>query len=143
MAIADLCGFSQAFERELTRARALQYPLSAVCVELPTGAGDEVVSRVEDVLSSSARATDVATRSSDREFVVLLPETNTEGAEILARRIYASLREALWIPGESPVHVGVASFSPEMNGISLLDAARAASAFAREAGASAVHVAGN
>lgn len=143
MAIADLCGFSQAFERELTRARALQYPLSAVCVELPTGAGDEVVSRVEDVLSSSARATDVATRSSDREFVVLLPETNTEGAEILARRIYASLREALWIPGASPVHVGVASFSPEMNGISLLDAARAASAYAREAGASAVHVAGN
>lgn len=141
MAIADLCGFSQAFEREIGRARAMRYPLCAVCVELGQSAGDEVVARVEDVLSSSARATDVATRSSDREFVVLLPETNTEGAEILARRLYATLREALWIPGAAPVHVGVASFTPEMNGLSLLDAARAASAHAREAGTSAVHIA--
>jgi diguanylate cyclase (GGDEF)-like protein len=140
MAIADLCGFSQAFERELSRARALQYPLCAVCVELGQTAGDEVVSRVEDVLSASARATDVATRSSDREFVVLLPETSAEGAEILARRLYATLREALWVPGAAPVHVGIASFSPDMNGISLLDAARAASAHARDEGNSTVHV---
>jgi len=141
MAFADLCVFSQVFEREISRARAMRYPLCAVCVELGQSAGDEVVARVEDVLSSSARATDVATRSSDREFVVLLPETNAEGAEILARRLYATLREALWIPGAAPVHVGIAAFTPEMNALSLLDAARAASTHAREAGTSAVHVA--
>jgi diguanylate cyclase (GGDEF)-like protein len=141
MAFADLSGFSQAFEREIDRARTLRYPLCALCVELGPNAGDALVARVENVLSAIARVTDVATQSSEQEFVVLLPETNTEGAESLARRIDAALREALWIPEASPVHVGIAAWTPEMNALSLLHAARAASTHARQIGTNAVHIA--
>jgi GGDEF domain-containing protein len=141
MAIADLCGFSQAFEKEIARARALKYPLCALCVDLGTHAPSELASRVEHVVSSTARASDVATRASESEFVLLLPETSEEGAEVLARRLYGALRESLWAPSEVPVHVGVAALSADMSALALLAAAREASAFARSSGTSVVHVA--
>ncbi|MBL8684478.1 MAG: diguanylate cyclase [Myxococcales bacterium] len=142
MAIADLCGFSQAFEKEINRARSLGYPLSALCVELGTSAAADVVERIEHVLGATSRASDMATRASDKEFVLLLPETSAEGAEIVARRLYGALRESLWVPGATPVHVGVAALAPEMSGLALLAAAREASEHARTEGASAVHVRG-
>lgn len=127
MAIADLCGFSQAFEREITRARRDGYPLCAVCVDVER-ASEALVERVEHVLSCASRASDVAARASDGEFLVLLPETSAEGAAVLADRLCATLREALWTPDATRVRVGVAELSPEMEGSALLVAARAAAA---------------
>jgi GGDEF domain-containing protein len=139
MAIADLCGFSQAFEKELARARKLGYPLCAVCVDVER-APEEVVSRVEHLLDAASRASDTATMAGEGEFVVLLPETTSEGAEVLARRLYATMRESLWSPGEAAMHVGVAQLDASMDGSALLTAARAAVEHARFAATSIVHV---
>ncbi|MDP3275875.1 MAG: diguanylate cyclase [Deltaproteobacteria bacterium] len=130
MTIADLSGFSQAFEREIARSRRGNYPLCALCVDL-VSASDALIDRVESALDSAARSSDVAMRSSTEEFVVLLPETTSEGAEILARRLQETLVESLWNPSESAITVGFAQFVPSMEGSALLLAAREAVVQAR------------
>jgi len=49
--------------------------------------GDLVLKRVAQVLQEKARATDTLARYGGEEFVVLLPETDTSGAEIFAEKM--------------------------------------------------------
>ncbi|ARN74627.1 diguanylate cyclase domain-containing protein [Oceanicoccus sagamiensis] len=56
--------------------------------------GDEAIQAVAEVLRSATnRKTDLAARYGGEEFAVLLPNTEIEGAEIIAQRIHSLIKE--------------------------------------------------
>lgn len=67
--------------------------------------GDRLLQQVAHLLESSVRETDVIARFAGEEFVVVLPETDLEGAAVLARRIQRLVQFEL----ELAVSGGVAS----------------------------------
>src|SRR4051794_12780269 len=73
--------------------------------------GDRLLVEVGRVLSESVRATDVVARQGGDEFSVLLPESDEEGATMLARRIEEALG-AIEAADHVPVRasIGVAVF---------------------------------
>ena len=62
-------------------------------------AGDQVLARVGSVLRNKDRETDVAARYGGEELVLLLPETDSQGANATAERLRKLMED-------SPVHVG-------------------------------------
>ena len=67
--------------------------------------GDEVLQRVAEILSDSARETDIVARYGGEEFVVLMPQTDLESAGRFADRV----REAVEEKTPVTVSAGVAS----------------------------------
>jgi diguanylate cyclase (GGDEF)-like protein len=55
--------------------------------------GDQVLKRVARVLAEVARATDKVCRYGGEEFAVLLPETDVEGARLLAERFREAIKQ--------------------------------------------------
>ena len=111
---------------EVERAARFHQPLSVLVIDVDDfkvvndtwghNKGDEVLAWVASFLKSQLRGCDVACRTGGDEFVVLLPGTTREGAEILAGRIrdtLASLRRGTG-HGDHPVKmsIGQASLGP-------------------------------
>jgi diguanylate cyclase (GGDEF)-like protein len=72
-------------------------------------AGDEVLKRVARILHATAREIDCVARYGGEEFCVMLPETSTTGAAILAERICEHVA-ATEFPGQKiTLSIGVAS----------------------------------
>ncbi len=76
--------------------------------------GDRVLVHVADLIRSTLRASDVAARYGGDEFAVILPETDTADAAVVAERIVAAFRETPFVAerrGEIPItaSVGVAT----------------------------------
>ncbi len=64
------------------------------------------------LLVSCLRASDIAARVGDDEFVVLLPDTTVEHAQIVIKKIRARLTKASEAPAFSvTVSIGAASYS--------------------------------
>ncbi len=61
-------------------------------------AGDDVLVEVGRILMENSRRSDLACRYGGEEFALMLPETETEGAEVIAERIRVGV-ENLKIPG--------------------------------------------
>jgi diguanylate cyclase (GGDEF)-like protein len=87
--------------RELKRCRRHSIPLSVVFLDLDGFkgindqhghlAGSSTLTEVGRILSEAVRDTDVLARYGGDEFVVLLPETPTAGALVIAERIRKSI----------------------------------------------------
>jgi two-component system cell cycle response regulator len=58
------------------------------------GAGDDVLKQVATLLRSRLREVDLAARFGGEEFVILLPQTDKEGALILAERLRSTLSQS-------------------------------------------------
>ena len=84
---------------------------------------------------NQVRSADVAARWGGEEFVVLLPETPTDGALVMAERIRKTV-EVHRFPGAIPVtiSIGVATFQPGDSEDTLLGRADAAAYTAKRAG---------
>jgi diguanylate cyclase (GGDEF)-like protein len=75
--------------------------------------GSDLLRRLAGILSRSSRAIDLVAKYGGDEFLLILPQTNTEGAVVMARRICAAVAETAFTfcrPGDITVSVGVASF---------------------------------
>lgn len=72
--------------------------------------GDQVLTRVAAILRESTRTVDCAARYGGEEFLVVLPETNLEGAVEVAERIRARLASEAFPGGAITLSVGVAEF---------------------------------
>jgi diguanylate cyclase (GGDEF)-like protein len=70
-------------------------------------AGDAVLRRVADILRGSARDVDTVARYGGEEFLVILPETATSGAALVAERIRASAEGDRFTPNGGSAEVGV------------------------------------
>jgi diguanylate cyclase (GGDEF)-like protein len=78
--------------------------------------GDHVIRTVTRIIRESIRQTDTAARIGGEEFVVMLPDTDIDAAQILGERIRRSIEDARITWGEVSiavtVSVGVAQFEP-------------------------------
>lgn len=94
-------GIDERLTEEIARARRYDHPLSILMIDLDDfkrindtlghPAGDTVLQHVAAAITHSIRAIDIAGRYGGEEFLVILPETATTGAEIVAERIRASV----------------------------------------------------
>ena len=107
-------------------------------------AGDEAIQNMGSVLSEHLRPGDFIARwRAGDEFVVILPDTPTEGAKVVGERFCAALREAskAW-KFQTSVSIGIALFPQHGKQVSaLIDAAEMANKQAKEAGKNQVVVA--
>ncbi len=95
-------GLNQLAEREVARAIRQKKELSVLAIDLDHFkrvnddfghlTGDEVIREVGDLLRRTAREADVVARFGGEEFTILAPETNEEGALILADRVMEAFR---------------------------------------------------
>ena len=92
---------SQALAKELERAHRFDRPLTVVLADLDLLrninntyghlAGDEVLIGVANILKNSVREYDVVARFGGEEFVVVLPDTDSQGVLHVAERIRSTI----------------------------------------------------
>ncbi|MCL6106786.1 MAG: diguanylate cyclase [Actinobacteria bacterium] len=89
--------FYERLKDEADRSKRNQKPLSVIFCDLDKfktfndlnghGLGDKALKDVSRIISESKRAIDVAARYGGEEFALILPETDSSGAQIIAHRI--------------------------------------------------------
>jgi diguanylate cyclase (GGDEF)-like protein len=129
--LANARAFRSILDREIERSRRFQSPLGLVMVDLDDfkqvndrhghQQGDEVLASVAAVLRDFSRDIDAPARYGGEELAVVLPQTDSDGAALLAERMREAV-ERLRVPsvgGGTPLRVtasfGVASL-PESAG---------------------------
>jgi len=93
--------FKLHLHREVRRARRYRSPLSLIIFDVDDfkryndrnghARGNEALSRVAAVLRENSRETDLVCRYGGEEFTIILPETDREGAMMVAERIRVCL----------------------------------------------------
>lgn len=113
--------FELQLERDLHLATRMRQPLSLIMLDLDHfkyindqaghEAGDEALCMLADNLRAELRAVDTAARFGGDEFVIILPQANTEGAMLVAERLRQRI-ELMEVPGfgRATASFGVASF---------------------------------
>lgn len=113
--------FELQLERDLHLSTRMRQPLSLIMLDLDNfkhindqaghEAGDVALCMLADNLRAELRAVDTAARFGGDEFVIILPQANTEGAMIVAERLRKRISE-MDVPGFGQVtsSFGVATF---------------------------------
>lgn len=93
------------FEVEIEKADQLDYPISVLMADLDHfkkvndtfghPVGDEVIKIFGKILKESVRTSDIVARYGGEEFIVVLPETSSNDAIRVARRINREFTEAV------------------------------------------------
>ncbi|MEM9069846.1 MAG: diguanylate cyclase [Myxococcota bacterium] len=117
--LANKRALEEALARDLARASRMEQELSLVVVDVDHfkqfndrwghSTGDEVLRAVGQLLRDTVRTGDVAARYGGEEFVLVLPNTDPEGALTVAERVRSLLEEASIEGPEGPLRV-TASF---------------------------------
>ena len=118
--------FQQRLEEELERASRFGRTLSLIMLDIDNfkqfndrwghPRGDTVLRAVSGVIRQNLREIDVAARYGGEEFIVVLPETDEDGALAVAERIRTSMAEHEFDTGEGApvarqtVSLGVATY---------------------------------
>lgn len=120
--------FQQILEQEFLRARNAHSNLALIMIdldyfkELNDGyghlLGDMFLRRVGEAVRASVRESDIPARYGGDEFALVLPGTTVAGAEVVAHKIFAAVREiTLEVPDGTvsgrTVSVGVAALSAD------------------------------
>ena len=97
--------FETELRREVQRARRQALKLSLVMLDLDDfkalndsrghAAGDRVLIRVAATVGASLRQMDICARYGGEEFAILLPDTDREGARVVAERIRRRIEDQL------------------------------------------------
>lgn len=117
----------QALAKEFARVKRYEGALSLIMVDIDHFkrvnderghlAGDEVIRRTAEILSSCIRESDTLGRYGGEEFAVLLPHTKLEGAVVLAERLRKCIAaHAVTFGNQSipvTISVGVAELMPD------------------------------
>jgi diguanylate cyclase (GGDEF)-like protein len=95
-------GLNQLAEREVARAIRQKKELAVLAIDLDHFkrindeyghlTGDEVIREVGDLLKKTAREADIVARFGGEEFTILAPDSNEDGALILADRVMEAFR---------------------------------------------------
>ncbi len=103
-------GLQRALAREHAEARRYERPLACLMIDLDDfkkindthghSAGDTALKQVATILTKVVRRSDMVFRYGGEEFLVLLPETDLEGAAALAEKIRESASTRLFGDGE-------------------------------------------
>lgn len=146
--LKNRAAFDRIMKQQASRSGRSNAPLSLVMVdvdhckafngEFGRVGGDEVLQQVAAVLKSFARAYDYVVRYQSDEFVVVLPDTNLDGAHIVAERARAAVQAIAWRRKGATVSLGVASAQSAEQGGSVLQRALAALEAAKATGGNQV-----
>ena len=101
---------------EFLRARRYRTPLSVIMADIDHfkkvndnyghQAGDAVLRAVGEMMRCIVRSTDVAGRYGGEEFIVIQPQSTSEGSAILAGRFRQAIEAARFeVPGHAPLQV--------------------------------------
>ncbi|HEX4735198.1 MAG TPA: GGDEF domain-containing protein [Thermoleophilaceae bacterium] len=115
--LANRRAFDALFDEELYRAQRTARPLTLMLVDLDGlktindeyghAAGDVALRVVADVLRAQRR-TDRSARLGGDEFAILLPDTGTAGAALVAKRLVAAVRETAGYSFPVTLSMGIA-----------------------------------
>jgi diguanylate cyclase (GGDEF)-like protein/putative nucleotidyltransferase with HDIG domain len=107
--------------REVSRSQRTHRPLSVINIDLDHFKaindvhghhhGDEVLRRFGRVLSAQVRSIDLAARYGGEEFMVLLPDTDKEGGQMVAEKVRRAAAELDIAPHSSKDPVGASRLS--------------------------------
>src|SRR5919109_887077 len=110
----------EALANEVRRSRRLEHTFTLLMLDVDHFKeyndahghleGDAALARVAAILKESTRDVDCAARYGGEEFVVLLPETEAQGATGTAQRIQERLARDALVGGKLTLSVGVAQF---------------------------------
>lgn len=110
-------GFTEHAQKEITRAQRYNRPLSLLlldpdgleAIEMKYGcpAGQTVLKRLAVIGHDVIRANDIIGRMEGGTFAILLPETGSEGAELMADRLRSIIAKASLRAGETFFHITV------------------------------------
>ena len=148
-------GLQRVLAHEHAEARRYNRPLSCLMIDLDNfktindtyghSAGDTALQQVATILTDVVRRSDMVFRYGGEEFLVLLPETDLEGATSLAEKIRASAAARLFGDGERVFHLtlsaGAASLTDDESGNDMIARADVALYQAKEQGRNRVEVA--
>lgn len=150
--------FHQRLDEEFKRSARFGHPMSLIMLDIDDFKafndnfghiqGDQVLKGLSEVIRRNLREMDIAARYGGEEFVVVLPETDGEGAVMVAERVRSEMDELRWWPSAEEsvgrtVSIGVASFPRNANtALRLLEAADAAMYRAKRAGKNRVESVG-
>ena len=108
--------FQEKLVEEYGRAQRYKTPLSLLLLDVDHfkpfndqfghPAGDQVLKQVAAALQSAGRATDFTARYGGEEFVMILPDTNPEGALKLGERVRANVAAQRWEQRAITISVG-------------------------------------
>lgn len=126
--------FQERLAEEFERNLRYKAPLSLILLDVDYfkkfndsfghPAGDAVLKRVGAILINAARVTDCVARYGGEEFALLLPETDADGAGIIAERIRKLVEDNPWEHRAVTVSVGVCTVNPAVpTAAALLEAA--------------------
>jgi diguanylate cyclase (GGDEF)-like protein len=149
---------NEALRKETKRAMRSGAPLSLLFVDLDGFKrindahghllGSRALIEAADVIKDCARETDVVARFGGDEFALLLPETGTEGAQAVARRLRERVQRFRFLHGSSQegrltASIGVATL-PDVTDTAegLLHAADSAMYRVKMTGKNGIHIAG-
>lgn len=99
--------FKLRINEEIERAKRYQHPLSLLMLDLDHfkeindryghQIGDNILKKIADILKTKTRRVDIVARYGGEEFAIILPETGTKGAEVVAGRLNQHLRGVIWV----------------------------------------------
>ncbi|HET7296513.1 MAG TPA: diguanylate cyclase [Gemmatimonadales bacterium] len=105
---------------EVRRSHRLEHPCALLMLDVDHFkqfndayghlAGDATLARIASALRSATRDVDCVARYGGEEFVVLLPETDVDGATTTAQRIRDSLKSDEELHGKITISIGIAEF---------------------------------
>ena len=118
--------FYQQLRRELERARRYRHSVSLLIIDVDDFkgyndrfghlSGDLALRKISDILRNCARATDIVARYGGEEFAVILPESTSAGALMLAERIKTDVARYDFLPqayGEEHLTVSIGIYTAE------------------------------
>ena len=94
--------------------------------------GSDLLKRLARILSNHSRAIDLVAKYGGDEFLIILPQTNTQGAEVMGNRICSAVAETsfpLCNPGDITISTGVSTFPQHGASMEALVAAADAALF--------------
>jgi diguanylate cyclase (GGDEF)-like protein len=110
----------EVLENEVRRSRRLRHRFSVVMADVDLfkryndeyghPAGDEVLKRVATIMREASRDVDFVARYGGEEFLIMLPETELEGATEFAERIRKKLGKEKLPAGRITLSLGVSAF---------------------------------
>ncbi|TAK30268.1 MAG: diguanylate cyclase, partial [Chloroflexota bacterium] len=116
--------FLRRLEEEMERSRRYGQPVTLLMADLDTLkvindrfghlSGDEVLRQVADLLVNTCRRVDVVARYGGDEFGIILPQTDSEGAKKLAKRIVQGVASNVHLSKQedfvTTISVGLAAY---------------------------------
>ena len=110
----------EALENEVRRSRRMRHPFAVVMADVDLfkryndeyghPAGDSVLKRVAAIMREASRDVDFVARYGGEEFLIMMPETEIDGATEFAERIRKKLAAEGLPAGHITLSLGVAAF---------------------------------